>query len=176
VAEAAHPPTYRDVHERTAIIHPTAVVSDHAIVGAPGEWRAEPSRYPAVVDAGVVVREFATVHAGCRRQTHVGEGTLVMTKAHVGHDARIGTNCNIAAGAVVGGHVTIGNDCKLGINAVIREFVTIGDRVIIGAGAVVTKDIPTGETWAGVPAKRINAWDKAHRDAMSAYLEGDVSV
>jgi len=32
---------------------------------------------------------------------------------------------------------------------------TIGENALVGAGSVITKDVPAGETWAGVPAKKI---------------------
>lgn len=44
---------------------------------------------------------------------------------------------------------------KIGANATIRAGVTIGECAIIGCGSVVLKDVPSGETWAGVPAKPI---------------------
>ena len=47
----------------------------------------------------------------------------------------------------VGDHVTIGS------NATILGNINIGDGAMIGAGSVVTKNIPSGEVWAGNPAK-----------------------
>lgn len=42
----------------------------------------------------------------------------------------------------------------IGSNATLFP-VTIGERSVIGAGSVVTRDIPSGEVWAGNPAKYI---------------------
>lgn len=51
--------------------------------------------------------------------------------------------------------VTIGKNVWIAAGVVIMPGVTIGANSIIGAGSVVTKDIPKGELWAGVPARRI---------------------
>lgn len=51
--------------------------------------------------------------------------------------------------------ITIGNNVHIGINTIIMPGVKIGDDVIIGCGAVVTKNVPDGEIWGGVPAKKI---------------------
>ena len=56
-----------------------------------------------------------------------------------------------------GGDVLIGSNAWLGSHVVVLPGVSIGDGAIIGAGAVVTKDVPAGETWAGVPARRIKS-------------------
>lgn len=53
--------------------------------------------------------------------------------------------------------ITIGDDVWIGAGALILPGVTIGEGAIIGAGAVVTKDVPAGETYAGVPARDIKA-------------------
>ena len=50
---------------------------------------------------------------------------------------------------VIGSHVFIGG-C-----AIILKGVSIGDHSIIGAGSVVSRNIPSGEVWAGNPAKFI---------------------
>ncbi|MBT8038334.1 MAG: acyltransferase [Verrucomicrobiae bacterium] len=54
-----------------------------------------------------------------------------------------------------GADVRLGQNVWLGSLVVVLPGVTIGDNVIVGAGAVVTRDIPEGETWAGVPARKI---------------------
>lgn len=144
-----------DVDEAFAIVHADAVVSADAVVGAPGEWRGKATRFPACLDEGVVVREFARIHAGCERHTSIGARTLLMAGSHVGHDTHIGEDCDIAPNATIGGCVTIGNRVKVGMNASIRPHVTIGDGARIGQGAAVVRDVPAGQTWAGVPARRI---------------------
>lgn len=51
--------------------------------------------------------------------------------------------------------VCIGEDVWIGCHVVVLPGVTIGDHAIIGAGAVVNRNVPAGEKWAGVPAKKI---------------------
>lgn len=43
----------------------------------------------------------------------------------------------------------------VGANVVILRGVRIGTRAVIAAGAVVACDVPPGEIWGGVPARRI---------------------
>lgn len=42
---------------------------------------------------------------------------------------------------------------SIGANATILCGITIGENAMIGAGSVVTKDVPSGEVWAGNPAR-----------------------
>lgn len=53
------------------------------------------------------------------------------------------------------GKIKIGDNVHLGMNSIIMPGVSIGDNVIVGCGAIVTKDIPDGEIWCGVPARKI---------------------
>ena len=43
----------------------------------------------------------------------------------------------------------------LGGGVLICPGVEIGERAIIGAGAVVTRDVPPGQVWLGIPARRV---------------------
>ncbi len=54
------------------------------------------------------------------------------------------------------GPVTIGDYVFIGPRVIILPGVSIGRGAVVGAGAIVTKDIPAGEIWAGVPAKKIS--------------------
>ncbi|HOS77029.1 MAG TPA: acyltransferase [Syntrophales bacterium] len=50
----------------------------------------------------------------------------------------------------------VGQGAKIGASVTILCGIEIGDNAVIGAGSVVTRDVPAGETWAGVPARPIN--------------------
>lgn len=144
--------SYEDVDARLTRISPDAVVSRYAVVGAPGEWVDQETRFPAVIGAGVVVREFARVHAGCLRETVVGEGCLIQSGAYVAHDVRLGPHVTIGTNAVLGGLVEVGEHSVIGAGAVVLPKRRIGHHSAVAPGAVVTHDIPDGQSWAGDPA------------------------
>ena len=51
--------------------------------------------------------------------------------------------------------VVIGKRVFVGGHSIILKGVSIGDDAVIGAGSVVAKNVPSGEIWAGNPAKFI---------------------
>ncbi|SDW45772.1 Hexapeptide repeat of succinyl-transferase [Lutibacter oricola] len=51
--------------------------------------------------------------------------------------------------------VYIKKNAFIGANSIVLKGVVIGENSIVGAGSVVTKSIPSGEVWAGNPAKFI---------------------
>lgn len=54
------------------------------------------------------------------------------------------------------GRVNIGRDVSIGAKVLILPGVTIGDGAMIGAMALVNRDVPAGEFWAGVPARKVS--------------------
>jgi acyl-[acyl carrier protein]--UDP-N-acetylglucosamine O-acyltransferase len=47
----------------------------------------------------VRINAFVTVDAGLERRTTVGARTFLLTKVHVGHDAVVGADCELATGS-----------------------------------------------------------------------------
>lgn len=114
------------------VLHPAAVVSPYARVGA-----------GSVIVAGAVVNAFAVLGSGC----------IVNTGASVDHDCVLGDGVHVSPGAHLGGTVRVGEASWIGIGSAVKEGVSIGARVTVGAGAAVVDDIPDGLTVIGVPAR-----------------------
>lgn len=82
----------------------------------------------------------------------------------IGETAVIGENVSMLHGVTLGGtgaergdrHPKVGNGVLLGAGAKVLGNITIGDFAKVAAGSVVLKDVPSGCTAAGVPARLIN--------------------
>ena len=77
--------------------------------------------------------------------------------------AKIGDNCNVAAGVTIGqenrgkrkGASTIGDRVWIGTNAVVVGKVTFGDNVLIAPNSYVNFDVPSNSIVIGNPGKII---------------------
>ena len=82
----------------------------------------------------------------------------------IGETAIIGDDCMFYHGVTLGGqgdvkdgrrHPTLGSNVTVGAGAIILGPIAIGDNATVGAGAVVLKNVPTGRTVVGVPAREL---------------------
>jgi len=109
----------------------------------------------AVLGDGVVLREFATVHraSGEGSETRVGEGTLVMSYAHVSHNVRVGRGCVLTTQVQLGGHAQVGDGAVLGSTAIVHQGCRIGTCAMYGAGSATNQDVLPYSMARGNPAK-----------------------
>ena len=81
-----------------------------------------------------------------------GRALVMLARATVSHDSRIGDQVLIGAGTNVAGNVRIGSRVTIGDRVAVIPGVTIGNGATIERGSVVLADVADHATVAGVPA------------------------
>src|SRR5690606_18534379 len=114
------------------LIHPSAIVSRYAEVGA-----------GAVLFAGAVDNVDRRI-AMC---------VLINTAAFIEQDCVLDDAVHISPGARLTGGVCAGKRSWVGIGASVKQLVEIGSGVTAGAGAVVVSNMPDDCVAVGVPAR-----------------------
>lgn len=121
------------------------VVFPFATVGeVPQDLKFNGERTRLIVGKLCRIREGATLNTGTTGGggvTRIGNNCLLMTGAHVGHDAVLGDRVILANQVAIAGHCVIGDDVIIGGLSGIHQYVRIGRGAIIGAVTMVTNDV-----------------------------------
>lgn len=121
------------------------VIFSFACVGeVPQDLKFKGERTRLIVGARCRIREGATLNTGTEGGgglTQVGDDCLLMTGAHVGHDAIVGNRVILANQVAIAGHCHIGDDVIVGGLSGIHQWVRVGRGAIIGAVTMVTNDV-----------------------------------
>ena len=120
----------QDACTEASCVHPTADVSDSAVIG-----------HRVTVDAGASVGD-GTVLA---RRSVIGAGTAVGQDVGVAPLAAISTDTTVGDRVLIGLETVIGQDVAVGDDAVIGPFVSVGDRTIVEPAAVVARGVSVGD-------------------------------
>lgn len=116
-----------------------------ACVGeVPQDLKFKGERTRLIVGARCRIREGATLNTGTEGGggiTRIGDDCLLMTGAHIGHDAQLGNRIVLANQVAIAGHCHIGDDVIIGGLSGIHQWVRIGRGAIIGAVTMVTNDV-----------------------------------
>lgn len=126
-------------------IAPTAAVIGDVHIGAGS----------SVWFAATVRGDVNEIRIGAR--TNVQDGTTIHVTTG-GHGTYIGDEVTIGHNAII--HAcTIENLCLVGMGACLMDGVVVESKAMVAAGALVTpnKRIPSGQLWAGSPAKFMRA-------------------
>ncbi len=166
------------------VLGPVAAVADHpdaeilvcagrgaarsAIVDRLGALGVGRGRFATFVHPGVEVPGGCEVGAGTvllsgvvlTADVRIGEHVVAMPQVTFTHDDVVEDFATLAAGVSLGGSVRIGRAAYLGMSSCVRERLSIGAGATVGMGAVVLDEVPSGETWAGVPARRLRPADE----------------
>jgi UDP-N-acetylglucosamine acyltransferase len=121
------------------------------------KYRGEDSE--TIIGERVRVHECATISKGTATGgmlTSVGDDTLVMAYAHIGHDCLVERNVVIANNAQLAGHVKVGRKAIISGMTGVHHFVTIGELAFVGGMSGVRVDVPPFLMVNGNPAEPIN--------------------
>lgn len=114
------------------VIHPTAVVSRHAVIAS-----------------GCVL--LAHVSVGARAS--MGFCSIALQGCVIGHDAVVSDFSILAGGVCLSGATSIGENAYIGSRVAVRDGIAIGARSLVGIGSVVVRDIPPDCVAYGTPAR-----------------------
>ena len=119
------------------------------------------------IGAFVEIQKNANVGKSCKISSHtfICEGVTIEDNVFIGHNVTF-INDKYPRATTRQGNLqtekdwsvvptTVEEGASVGSSVTILCGVKIGAGAIVGAGSVVTKDIPSGEVWAGNPAKFI---------------------
>lgn len=147
---------------RHATIGDNFISNEYAIIGANGFTMTEDengSKYRIPTLGRVMIGNYVEVGAhdniscGSGGDTVIDDFVKLDALVHLGHDAYLHKNVEVAAGGVIGGFDEIGEHSYVGINAVLRNRIQVGNNSIVGMGATVTKSVAENIVVAGNPAK-----------------------
>ena len=93
------------------------------------------------------------IDRGTLENTIIEDKTIIDNLVHVGHNVKIGKNCQIVALSLIGGSTIIEENVKVSMCSVLRDNILIGRKSIIGMGSVVTKHVKNDTVVFGNPAR-----------------------
>lgn len=120
-------------------IHSSAVIA-----GMPQDLKFRGEYSTVEIGDNVTIRECATINRGTASKgvTKIGNNTLIMSYAHVGHDCTVGDNCVIVSSVLLAGEVEVGDWAIIGGGSAIHQFCRIGEHAMLSGGSLVGKDVP----------------------------------
>ncbi len=105
-----------------------------------------------------MVQNTGGFHLG--EKTDIGAFTYINAKHGVTIEdlVQIGSHCSIYSVSTIDGRqgpVVLRRGCRIGTHSTVMPGVEVGAEAVVGAHSLVNRDVPAGEVWAGVPARRI---------------------
>ncbi len=118
------------------------------IIVGPGVYFIDPEQL--MLGSNVSINHFCYVDAS--GGVSLGSGVRIGN-----HSTLVSGNHDMKRGGIVRAPIVIDARAWIGAGVRVLAGVHIGERAVVGAGAVVTRDVGTGSTVAGVPARVIKS-------------------
>jgi UDP-3-O-[3-hydroxymyristoyl] glucosamine N-acyltransferase len=106
-----------------------------------------------IIGDNVEIGANTCIDKGAFSDTIVGDGTKLDNLVQIGHNVEIGRNVLIAAQMGIGGSATVGDNTMTGGQAGIGDHINVGKNVKIAAKTGVIRNVESGATLFGYPAR-----------------------
>ncbi len=103
-----------------SLIHPTAVISDTAVIGD-----------------GAIIYPNVTISS----MVKVGHDVFLCGNTFLGHECEISNHCILSVGNFLASDVHVEESCYLGVGVFVRHQISIGQNSLIGMGTKVVKNV-----------------------------------
>lgn len=157
---------------RNIYIHPSAVVSEDAQIGAGTKiWMSVQIREDVRIGENCIIGRNVYIENGVT----LGNNCKVQNNALLYHSATLGDGVFIGPGAILtndkipravnpdgslksaedwhAGHIQIARGASVGAGAIVLTDISIGAWAMIGSAALVTKNVPAHALVVGIPAR-----------------------
>ncbi len=148
------------IHKGT-IIGERVVIHSNVVLGCSGYGYAPDGKtYYKIPQVGITVIEDdvdiganSTINRGVMDETRIKRGTKIDSEVIIAHNVEIGEDTLVTSQVGIAGSATIGNNVILAGGSGIAGHIKVGDNVKVGGWTGATKDLPSGGTFLGTPAK-----------------------
>ncbi len=104
---------------------------------------------PPIIAASATVSQLSTIGKGSvvlhkalvNANSRIGAFNIVNSSAVIEHGVCTEDYVHVAPGAIILGDVSIGMGSFIGAGAIVREGVKVGNRCLIGAGTFIHRDV-----------------------------------
>jgi UDP-3-O-[3-hydroxymyristoyl] glucosamine N-acyltransferase len=140
------------------LVHPGCHIGQdgYGFVPGPGVHLKVPQTGRVLIQNGVEIGAGTTIDRGSVGDTVIGEGTKIDNQVQIGHNARIGRYCLIAAQVGIGGNASLGDVVELGAKVGVNQYLQIGDGAKVAAISFIVDDVPAVQHLYGDAAKPVS--------------------
>ncbi|MFQ5773191.1 MAG: UDP-3-O-(3-hydroxymyristoyl)glucosamine N-acyltransferase [Kiloniellaceae bacterium] len=106
----------------------------------------------AIIEDDVEVGANSTIDRGAGPDTVIGAGSKIDNLVQIGHNVRLGRGCVLVAQSGIAGSTKLEDYVVVAAQAGVAGHLTIGKGAQLSAKSGIMRDVPAGQTVAGIPA------------------------